>query len=86
MKRLLSILILACTLSACENDGVVSAPTNDSEPITFDLVETRAGITKDDIENNGFGVYAFVNKGDEGSAESLIYETLLGNNTSAERV
>lgn len=87
MKRLLSILILACTLSACENDGAVSAPTpQGSEPITFGLVETRADITTGDIEDNGFGVYAFVNKGVEGSAESLIYETLLGNNTSAERV
>lgn len=50
MKRLLSILILACTLSACENDGVVSAPTPQGSAITFGSVETRVPVTSaDDI-------------------------------------
>lgn len=78
MKRLLSILILACTLSACENDGQVSTPINDSKPITFDMVETRAGIETADIENNGFGVFAFVNQGAEGTSKSTTFVSLFG--------
>ena len=74
MKRLLSIFIIVCALSACENYGHGYNPSPESNPIMFDMAETRAAITEDDIMANGFGVYAFVT-----NAEGTSYESLFEN-------
>ena len=85
MKRLL-MFVLVCALSACEKDNPVNTPNNGLEPITFGEAVTRANITTDDITANGFGVYAFVNTGANGTSGDGIYESLLGDNSGAERV
>lgn len=42
------------------------------------MTETRAAVTEDDINNNGFGVFAFVNNGAEGTPESTTFGSLFG--------
>lgn len=68
MKRFLSILSVVCVLASCENGGLPEGPHSEPKPIIFGEVSTRADVeedeatkTKRDIEDNGFGVYAFVN-------------------------
>lgn len=48
------------------------------------MTETRAAVTEDDINDNGFGVFAFVNKGAEGTPESTTFGSLFGE--AAEKV
>ena len=78
MKRLFQIFIVACALTACENDKPGYEPSIERKPIVFDMTETRAAIERSDIEEYGFGVYAFVIN------EADVYESLFGN--SPERV
>ena len=80
------MFILVCVLSACEKDKPVNTHNNDYKPITFGEVKTRADVTADDIEANSFGVYAFVNTGANGTPGAGIYESLLGDNSGAEKV
>lgn len=78
MKRLLTIFIIACVFFSCENDRPANDPNNGQKPIKFDMTETRAAVTEDkiidSINKNGFGVFAFVNKG----AESTTFVSLFG--------
>lgn len=78
MKRLLTIFIIACVFFSCENDRPANDPNNGQKPIKFDMTETRAAVTEDDINNNGFGVFAFVNNGAEGTPESTTFGSLFG--------
>ena len=78
MKRLLTIFIIACVFFSCENDRPANDPNNGQKPIKFDMTETRAAVTEGDINDNGFGVFAFVNKGAEGTPESTTFESLFG--------
>lgn len=48
------------------------------------MTETRAAVTEDDINANGFGVFAFVNQGAEGTPESTTFVSLFGE--AAEKV
>lgn len=80
MKRLLSILSVVCVLASCENGGLPEVPNNEPKPIAFGEVSTRADVEEDEatmqkIEANGFGVYAFVNKGTEGT-DATTYKAL----------
>lgn len=84
MKRLLTIFIIACVFFSCENDRPANDPNNGQKPIKFDMTETRADITASNIETDGFGVFAFVNQGAEGTPESTTFESLFGE--AAERV
>lgn len=79
MKRLFQIFIVACALTACENDKPGYEPSIERKPIVFDMTETRAAIESSDIEADGFGVYAFVT-----NEANTAYESLFGN--SPERV
>lgn len=74
MKRLLTIFIIACVFFSCENDRPANDPNNGQKPIKFDMTETRAAVTENDINDNGFGVFAFVNDG----AESTTFVSLFG--------
>lgn len=74
MKRLFQIFIVACALTACENDKPGYEPSIERKPIVFDMTETRAAIESSDIEDNGFGVYAF-----ETNETNTAYESLFGN-------
>ena len=76
MKRLLTIFIIACVFFSCENDRPANDPNNGQKPIKFDMTETRADITASNIETDGFGVFAFVNNGAEGTPESTTFESL----------
>lgn len=78
MKRFLTIFIIACVFFSCENDRSANDPNNGQKPIKFDMTETRAAVTEDDINNNGFGVFAFVNNGAEGTPESTTFGSLFG--------
>lgn len=78
MKRLLTIFIIACVFFSCENDRPANDPNNGQKPIKFDMTETRADITASNIETDGFGVFAFVNKGAEGTPESTTFVSLFG--------
>lgn len=78
MKRLLTIFIIACVFFSCENDRPANDPNNGQKPIKFDMTETRADITASNIETDGFGVFAFVNNGDEGTPESTTFGSLFG--------
>lgn len=71
MKRLFQIFIVACALTACENDKPGYEPSIERKPIVFDMTETRAAIESSDIEKNGFGVYAFVTNEANTAYESL---------------
>lgn len=84
MKRLLTIFIIACVFFSCENDRPANDPNNGQKPIKFDMTETRAAVTEGDINDNGFGVFAFVNKGAEGTPESTTFGSLFGE--AAEKV
>lgn len=84
MKRLLTIFIIACVFFSCENDRPANDPNNGQKPIKFDMTETRADITASNIETDGFGVFAFVNKGAEGTPESTTFVSLFGE--AAEKV
>lgn len=79
MKRLFQIFIVACALTACENDKPGYEPSIERKPIVFDMTETRAAIESSNIEEYGFGVYAFVT-----NEANTAYESLFGN--SPERV
>ena len=74
MKRLLTIFIIACVFFSCENDRPANDPNNAPKAIRFDMTETRAAVTKDDI--NAFGVFAFVNQGAEGTPGSTTFISL----------
>lgn len=74
MKRLLTIFIIACVFFSCENDRPANDPNNGQKPIKFDMTETRAAVTDNDINDNGFGVFAFVND----DAESTTFVSLFG--------
>lgn len=74
MKRLLTIFIIACVFFSCENDRPANDPNNGQKPIKFDMTETRAAVTENDINDNGFGVFAFVND----DAESTTFVSLFG--------
>lgn len=50
------------------------------------MTETRADITASNIETDGFGVFAFVNKGANDTPEASIFESLLGDDDAAESV
>lgn len=78
MKRLLSIFIAASALTACDVDRPANDPNNGQKPIKFDMTETRAAVTEDDINDNGFGVFAFVNKGADGTPGSTTFVSLFG--------
>lgn len=78
MKRLLTIFIIACVFFSCENDRPANDPNNGQKPIKFDMTETRADITASNIETDGFGVFAFVNNGAEGTPESTTFGSLFG--------
>ncbi len=84
MKRFLTIFIIACVFFSCENDRPANDPNNGQKPIKFDMTETRADITASNIETDGFGVFAFVNQGDEGTPESTTFLSLFGE--AAEKV
>lgn len=90
MKRLLTIFIIACVFFSCENDRPANDPNNGQKPIKFDMTETRAAVTEDkiidSINKNGFGVFAFVNKGANDTPEASIFESLLGDDDAAESV
>lgn len=78
MKRLLTIFIIACVFFSCENDRPANDPNNGQKPIKFDMTETRADITASNIETDGFGVFAFVNKGADGTPGSTTFVSLFG--------
>ena len=60
---------------ACNNTEIIDVGGKLTNAITFDNVNTRAGLS--DLEDNGFGVWACVSSKDAGS--SVQYEPLLDN-------
>ena len=58
MRKILLTMFATVALLGCQNEPTPVAPGN-GRPISFDNVETRAGLS--DLKANGFGVWAIVN-------------------------
>lgn len=75
MKKLLHILLIAALFASCHQDEPIN-PTPEECPIQFGNVQTRAAVENaDDIDS--FGVWAWVNLGDEGEAAAADFISLL---------
>lgn len=58
MRKILLTMFATVALLGCQNEPTPVAPGN-GRPISFDNVETRAGLS--DLKADGFGVWAIVN-------------------------
>lgn len=75
MKKVVLTLFTMAAMIACNNTEIIDVGGKLTNAITFDNVNTRAGLS--DLKDNGFGVWACVSSKDAGS--SVQYEPLLDN-------